>query len=159
MSITTTTITKLLDLYQESKEKGEKARLSMETRDGKEFVSFSIGTPLSAGAPAGRPSCLPSTTRRKTPSQLSRDQGRKEAFLARKRDAVLLETSDKSKEKETRGAAADVVEGLLEESEMEENNSNVKSYEMLFDAPNCSDNEIEECFNFNFEEKLKSSEI
>ena len=131
----------------------------METRDGKEFVSFSIGTPLSAGAPAGRPRCWPSTRRRKTPSQLRRDQGRKEAFLARKRDAVLLETSDKSKEKETRGDPADVGEGLLEESEMEENNSNVASYAMLFDAPNCSDREIEECFNFNFKDELKGLEI
>ena len=41
----------------------------------------------------------------------------------------------------------------------EENKSDVTSYEMLFDAPNCSDKEIEECFNFNFEEELKSSEI
>ena len=149
MSQAISTITKLLDLYQDSKEKGEKARLSMETRDGKEFVSFSIGMPLSAGTPAGRSRCWPTTRSRKTPSQIRRDQRRKEAFLAKKRDAENETSVD--------AAASEVVQ--LEEIEKEENKSDVTSYEMLFDAPNCSDKEIEECFNFNFEDELKSSEI
>ena len=42
---------------------------------------------------------------------------------------------------------------------MEENNSNVKSYEILFDAPNCSDREIKECFNSNFKDELQGLEI
>ena len=91
MSGDCTTIDQLMELFQQSRKRGEWVSLSMESKDGKDFVNFSIGNP--AGAPAGsesRRSWSPSSTpwtgplRRKTPSQWRRDQKRKQKFIAKK---------------------------------------------------------------------------
>ena len=84
-----TTMNQLMELFQKSRSRGEWVSLSMESRDGKDFVSFSIRNP--AGTPAGTSrSWSPSTRpkRRKTPSQWRRDERRKEEFLAKKNSAV-----------------------------------------------------------------------
>ena len=91
MSGDCTTIDQLMELFQQSRKRGEWVSLSMESKDGKDSVNFSIRNP--AGAPAGSgsrrswsPSSAPWTgpLRRKTPSQWRRDQKRKHEFIAKK---------------------------------------------------------------------------
>ena len=87
------TINQLMELFHQSRKRKEWVSLSLESRDGNDFVNFTIGNPAgsSAGTGAGRswpppwtrPRCAP--LRRKTPSQQRRDQRRKEAFLAKKK--------------------------------------------------------------------------
>ena len=72
----------LLDLYQRSKAKGEWASLLMETRNGKDVITFRIGSaPTDFSAGSGTPASYP---KKKTSSQCRRDQRRKEEFLAKK---------------------------------------------------------------------------
>ena len=86
-----TTLKKLLDIYQQSKNNGEWASLSLETKGGKEQIHFTLGGP--AGNHAGN--SWKSQVRRKTPSQLRRDQRRKEEFFAKKKAALdTVEASD-----------------------------------------------------------------
>ena len=76
-------IVKLLEIYRKCKKNGEHASLFLETKNGKDLnITFSINCP-EAGAPAAG---LP-RRRRKTPSQLKRDNARREAFLAKKLDS------------------------------------------------------------------------
>ena len=74
----------LLDIYQQSRINGEWASLKMETKDGKEIITFSIGSP-SAGysAETWNPGNNQSK-RRKTPSDQRRDERRKAEFIAKK---------------------------------------------------------------------------
>ena len=98
-----TTITKLVDLYHSSRSAGESVHLFMESKNGKDSITFSINpsgppagkaetwTPCSALPPpwSGRKSYPPPGTpmlirRKKTPSQLRRDQRRRVNVLAKK---------------------------------------------------------------------------
>jgi hypothetical protein len=65
---------------------GEEASLFMEAKDGKDFITFYIGSPTGSPAwtPRGGP-LWPAYRRKKTPSQMKRDQRRKEVFLAKKK--------------------------------------------------------------------------
>ena len=100
----TSTINQLVDLFHQSSNRGERVTLSMESKDGKDSLTFTIGN--STGSQAGLPRTLtpcsnppwalcpsqpwtPPPRRRKTPSQWERDQKRKEDFLANKRAASL----------------------------------------------------------------------
>ena len=92
------TLTQLLDLYQQSRMRGEEASLSMEAKDGKDFITFSIGSPTGSPAwtPRGGP-LWPAYRRKKTPSQMKRDQRRKEVFLAKKKqDSTILSNESES---------------------------------------------------------------
>ena len=73
----------LLDLYQKCKEKGEWATLFMETKKGKDIITFKIGS-IPTGSTAGN--WTPDQPSRKSQknSQQKRDQKRKEEFLAKK---------------------------------------------------------------------------
>ena len=100
----TSTINQLVDLFHQSRNRGERVTLSMESKDGKDSLTFTIGN--STGSPAesprpwtpcsyrpwapcpGQPWATP-PKRRKTPSQWKRDQKRKQDFLAKKRTASL----------------------------------------------------------------------
>ena len=95
-----TTITQLLELFHQSRLMGEEAKLSMETKDGKDYINFSIGSP-SAGSPVETPR-RKSSGRRKPPSQIRRDKRRKEIFLAKKNGESLdtKNTSDTTESKE-----------------------------------------------------------
>ena len=73
------TIKKLLELYQECKRKGDTACLLMETKSGKDSITFTVNK--QAGAPAVN---SPPRRRWKTPSQLKRDKLRRDKFLAKK---------------------------------------------------------------------------
>ena len=65
----------------------------METKDGKEFVTFTIGDP--AGFAADKETnWKPVSRRRKTPSQLRRDQRRKENFTKKKILAAAQEAPE-----------------------------------------------------------------
>ena len=92
-------IAKLLELYQQSRERGEWARLNMETMNGQDFITFSVKSP--AGSPAKTGRTWRATRQKKTPSQLRRDQKRKEVFLAKKDKATNenVETSASDPEK------------------------------------------------------------
>ena len=74
------TFNQLLEIYQQSRSKGEWASLSLETKGGQEIIHFTIGGP--AGNQAGQ--YRKDQVRRKTPSQLRRDQRRKVEFFAKK---------------------------------------------------------------------------
>ena len=97
----TSTISKLVELFHLSRSKGEKVSLSMESKDGKDSLIFSINN--LSGSPVGQagswtppapsspwtwpppPRPWPHLLRRKkTPSQMKRDQKRKQEFLAKK---------------------------------------------------------------------------
>ena len=43
----------------------------------------------------------------------------------------------------------------MEDTKKDERNEKTMAYELQFDAPNCSDKEIEDCFDFNFKDELK----
>ena len=100
------TINQLIELYLSSRSRGEWVHLSLESKDGKDVLSFSVNSP--AGGPAGTtrtwktgstPPCLdraagwntPFQKRRKTPSQLRRDKKRREAFIAKKNADLKVE--------------------------------------------------------------------
>ena len=102
----TSTINQLVELFQLSRSRKEWVNLSMESKDGKDSLTFSIRNP--AGAPAGQsrtwtpgstspwawPSPPPWTTfqrRRKTTSEWRRDQKRKEEFIAKKSSIEVKE--------------------------------------------------------------------
>ena len=122
----TNTINKLMELFLESRRKGEWVNLSMESKDRKDSITFSILSP--SGTPAGqegswRPGSRPPwvwtqpmpwtplSRKRKSPSQWRRDQKRKEKFLAQKATSL-----DVKEESEIRDAAekATVVEPVDE---------------------------------------------
>ena len=73
----------LLDLYQQSRTKGEWASLYMETKNGKDAITFRIGS-LHAGYTARSETPVNQCMKRKTPSQRRRDEKRKAEFLAKK---------------------------------------------------------------------------
>ena len=93
-----TTIGKLVDLYHSSRSAGESVHLFMESKNGKDSITFSINpsgypagkaeswTPGSAQPSSwpGRKTSPPLLRRKKTPSQLRRDQRRRVDFLAKK---------------------------------------------------------------------------
>ena len=86
-----TTINHLVELFHKSRSKGESVNLSMESRDGKDYLTFSIEYP--AGVPAGPRTAPPPPSwtpprGRKSPSQWKRDQKRKDKFIAMKKDSV-----------------------------------------------------------------------
>ena len=80
--------------------------LSLEAKDGNDFMIFSYGKPSGPPAWHGRawiPSSTPSrptTKRRKTPSQHRRDLKRREEFLSRKRTSANLDIKKESSENE-----------------------------------------------------------
>lgn len=82
MAAANSTFYQLLDIYQKSRTMGLVASLTMETRNGQDFIHFSIGD--QAGVPARK---NPIVMRKKTPSQLRRDKQRKEDYLKKKTEA------------------------------------------------------------------------
>ena len=85
MAFNNDTVCKLLDMFQASSLKGEWASLVLETKDGVEHATFNISRPV-AGKPAAR-----REARRKTPSQLKRDQSRQEKHFNRKKEVSKVE--------------------------------------------------------------------
>ena len=90
MSGTDTTLNQLLELYQQSRKRREWATLSLETRDGMEFMTFSLNT-----APGGTPAR--GSGRR---WQLRRDHQRKQEFIAKKKASLDNTDAENSVEKE-----------------------------------------------------------
>ena len=142
MTAETSTVNQLMELFLKSRSKGEWVNLSMESKDGKDSLIFSLGN--SAGSPAEQlrawTSPPGSTTpwtptpmswtkpRRKTPSQCRRDQKRMQEYLAKK------EYSAAKKEVEE---TVDKVETVIAEEPKDEINLSV--------IPN--DDAIEACVN------------
>ena len=114
MTVETSTINQLMELFLKSRSKGEWVNLSMESKDGNDSLIFSFGN--SAGSLTEQPrtwtptpgSTTPQTRRpmswkprrRKTPSQWRRDQKRMKDYLAKKESSAALkeeaeETIDK----------------------------------------------------------------
>ena len=126
----TSTINQLMELFLLSRKRGEWVKLSLESKDGKDSVNFSLGSPT--GSPVGQPKTwtpgpaspwtwppLPTWTRpvrRKTPSQWKRDEQRRKDFYAKKGAKVMkTEPSDNQN--------ADVI---MEEPADESDLSNIK---------------------------------
>ena len=97
----TSTINLLMELFLKSRSKGEWVNLSMESKDGKGSLIFSLGN--SAGSPteqprawtpppSSRPPWTRTPRRRKTPSQCRRDQKRMQEYLAKKESTDTLKT-------------------------------------------------------------------
>ena len=93
----TSTMKQLIDIYHVSRSRGEWLHRSLEFRDGKDFMTFSVNSP--AGTPAGtsatwnpgstltwhgRATPWNSKMRRKTPTQLRRNRKWREASIAKK---------------------------------------------------------------------------
>ena len=89
MASVNTTFNQLLETYHQSRIRGEWASLSLETKGGKEFITFTLGGP--PGNHSGRP--VSGQVRRKTPSQLRRDQKRKLEFHSKKEDTLSKDHS------------------------------------------------------------------
>ena len=100
----------LLDLYQQSKEKGEWASLFMETKNGKDIITFRIGShPAGSSAETWTPG--KHSRKGKTPSQQRRDLKRKHEFHAKKN----LDTKESSlKNKEAKASSDPVIAILVE---------------------------------------------
>ena len=88
MASDNTTITQLMELYQQSRKSGEWVHLSLESKDGRDYVNFSISNPAGSSAGKSLTQSFTGPRRRKTPSQWKRDQRRKEEFIARKSAAA-----------------------------------------------------------------------
>jgi hypothetical protein len=80
------TFNQLFVIYQQSRAKGEFACLSLETKGGRESIQFTLRTRCPAGNHAGQVQSG-RMRRKKTPSQLRRDQRRKIEFISRKNAA------------------------------------------------------------------------
>ena len=107
----TSTINQLVELFLSSRNRGESVKLSLESKDGKDFLNFSLGSPT--GSPVGQPKTwtpgstspwewppLPAWTRpmrRKSPSQWKRDEKRKKEFFAKKA-AYIVKTEFSEKQ-------------------------------------------------------------
>ena len=102
-------LSRLLDLYQSCKSKGERASLFLETKNGMQSFTFTINS--STGGPAERSSL--NRRRWKSPSQLKRDNKRRHEFLAKK-----LESQPAAQENE-------VVEGKIDKVFLEELNDEI----------------------------------
>ena len=74
-----------------------------------------------------------------------------------RRDELRLNQFQKKKTEEAKGTSTD--EAPLEVSKKDERREETVAFELKFDAPNCSDEEIEECFNFTFNDELKGVEL
>ena len=107
MSGSDDTLSQLLELFNQSRKRGEWVSLSLETKDGKDCMTFSMRHP--AGPPARNDMrWSPASAKKwKTPSQLRRDQKRKQEFLAKKKaslddlDEEKIVERDNSEVKET----------------------------------------------------------
>ena len=109
----TSTINQLMELFHASRKRQECVSLSLESKDGKDHVTFCLGNPT--GNTEGKPKTWtpgssatwphppwtwlpPSWTqpkRRKSPSQWRRDQQRREEFIAKKVKTEKDENCDK----------------------------------------------------------------
>ena len=83
-------------------------------------------------------------TKKKSPSQARRDEERLNQF---------------QKKKAEEGKGVSIEEAQLEDSKKDERNEKTVAYELQFDAPNCTEDEIEECFDFNFKDELKGMDL
>ena len=92
----TNSLKMLLDIYQQSRKNGEWASLKMETKDGKEMITFTIGSPSAGNSAETWNPELNQSKRRKTPCNQRRDERRKAAFIAKKA-AESQETTLKDK--------------------------------------------------------------
>ena len=126
-----TTIKKLMDLFHESRSKGEWVNLSMESKDGKDSFTLSIEHP--SGGPPGHARTWPPGSRppwtwrqprpwtpqrkRKSPSQWKRDQKRRQDFLDKK---AAKSSSADEKEKVDSTANNVTVEELVDEINLTE---------------------------------------
>ena len=127
MSGTETTLNLLLELYHESRNRREWATLSLETRDGMEFMPFSLnmapgGTPARGSGRRWQP--VSGEKKRKTPSQLRRDHQRKQEFIAKKRASLDNTGTENSVEKEccelkeaSAGNPKDVEDAIIADTE------------------------------------------
>ena len=75
----------LLDIYQKSMANGLEASLSMETKDGKHFLNFTMGDPTGVTVKT-KGNWNPDSRRKKSPSQLKRDEKRRTDFLKNKNE-------------------------------------------------------------------------
>ena len=107
----TTTIKKLMELFHESRSKGEWVNLSMESKDGKDSFTLYIEHP--SGGPAGQARTWATGSRppwtwrqprpwtpqrkRKSPSQWKRDQKRQQDFLDKKAAKSFASADEKEK--------------------------------------------------------------
>jgi len=83
------TLHSILDIYQACRARGEYAKVTLETRGGKEMVTFCSceeGYPTPASR-AGQP-----RKKKKSPSDIARSKKRREAWLARRADVPEMST-------------------------------------------------------------------
>ena len=83
----------LLDIYQKSMANGLESSLSMETKDGKHFLNFTMGDPTGVTVKT-KGNWNPDSRRKKSPSQLKRDEKRRKDFLKNKNETNAKEAPE-----------------------------------------------------------------
>jgi hypothetical protein len=159
-------IGKFVNLWQS----GSDASLKIESSAGKASVvlQLELGSPF----PQGHPLAAHHTGNARSRRRERRAEARKVASGNVENDDVTAQETGKAVEaehvndKDLNDADKALVEGAIEVEDFvhetkkkDENNDDSVSYEMQFDAPNCSDNEIEECFDFNLKDELKGKQL
>ena len=83
----------LLDIYQKSMVNGLEASQSMETKGGRHFINFTMGDPTGFTVETKR-NWNPDSKRKKSPSQLKRDEKRRRDFFKNKNATNAKEAPD-----------------------------------------------------------------
>ena len=108
MAVEDSTLRCLLDLFQDSKRKGDSARLFLETRNGEVFVNFSSQLPRSFPSGAGYEEVK--KKKWKSPSSSRRDTARLEAWKGRRNISETVEnlSAKMNNEKVSNDEASDI---------------------------------------------------
>ena len=108
MAVEDSTLRCLLDLFQDSKRKGDSARLFLETRNGEVFVNFSSQLPRSFPFGAGYEEAK--KKKWKSPSSRRRDTARLEAWKVRRNISETAEnlSAKMNNEKVSNDEASDI---------------------------------------------------
>ena len=145
--MTSTVYAPVIHHMKQSRMKGEWASLYMETKDGKDMITFKIGRPQ-AGFSAGPWNPKTQSKRRKTPSCQRRDEKRKAEFVKKK----TLETQESFKNVKTVDKINPVEVALVEPKD-----------EILLEEPEVKKVEVEREVNYVgeyvYDSKLQNDDI
>ena len=140
MAVEDSTLRCLLDLFQDSKRKGDSARLFLETRNGEVFVNFSSQLPRSFPSGAGYEEVK---KKWKSPSSRRRDTARLEAWKVRRNISETVEnlSAKMNNEKVSNNEASDI--RILDDDQGEVNID--RGVDKSSQSESDSEDEDEEC--------------
>ena len=136
-----TMFTKCLEFSKAFLENDVKFSFHVETSDGFKFRFDNKSSP-GPGTPGSK-------FIRKSPSQLKRNRLRMEKFLEKKKSAVEAGVPEQVPDRN----GGEIIEKHFDE------NIEKATYEIHFEAPNCLDSEVMECFKANYIDELKCNKV